>query len=203
MRKEDYIIELTSRLNGLTQEESDDAISYCTEYFDDAGEGNEEQVIEDLGMPAKFAAQMKANSVIRDNQNKSSKGKKQEKSSVKNIVVIILGICALPIALPLLFALMVVVFALFVTLGALLFAGIVTVIAVLFSGIPLVVNGFMNFSTPENALIAIGGGLLCVGIGMFLLLFLYHLIKTIIPAFTRAVTRLYHRALEGKKHEKA
>lgn len=64
MSKQEYIHQLKAKLKGLDEKEIEDAITYCEEYFDDAGEGNEEQVIKDLGTPGKFAAQLKAESII-------------------------------------------------------------------------------------------------------------------------------------------
>lgn len=204
MTKQQYLEELRVRLGGLSKEEIEDAISYCEEYFDDAGEGNEQQVIDDLGSPHKFAAQMRANAEIRRQNNEMNENANYEKkSSLKSIIAIILGICALPIALPLLLALICVIFALFITLVAFAFAGIVSVGAIAFTGFPLIINGFYHIETPGNALIAIGGGLLCIGLGLLLLLLFIWLIRTLLPAFTHMVTNLYHKAKEGKCNEKA
>ena len=65
MSKQQYLEELRVRLKGLSQDEIEDALSYREEYFDDAGEGNEQQVIADLGSPYKFAAQIRADAEIR------------------------------------------------------------------------------------------------------------------------------------------
>jgi len=105
--------------------------------------------------------------------------------------------------LPLLLALVAVIFALFITIGAFAIAGLASVGAIAFTGFPLLVNGFYHLETPGNALIAIGGGLLCIGLGILLLLLFIWLIRTLLPAFMRLVTNLYHKAKEGKHYEKA
>ena len=193
MSKQQYLEELRVRLKGLSQDEIEDALSYCEEYFDDAGEGNEQQVIADLGSPYKFAAQIRADAEIRrHNTTFANDQNTTKKSSLKSII-----------ALPLLLALVAVIFALFITIGAFAIAGLASVGAIAFTGFPLLVNGFYHLETPGNALIAIGGGLLCIGLGILLLLLFIWLIRTLLPAFMRLVTNLYHKAKEGKHYEKA
>lgn len=204
MSKQQYLEELRVRLKGLSQDEIEDALSYCEEYFDDAGEGRCNRIIADLGSPYKFAAQIRADAEIRrHNTTFANDQNTTKKSSLKSIIAIILGICALPIALPLLLALVAVIFALFITIGAFAIAGLASVGAIAFTGFPLLVNGFYHLETPGNALIAIGGGLLCIGLGILLLLLFIWLIRTLLPAFMRLVTNLYHKAKEGKHYEKA
>jgi len=117
--------------------------------------------------------------------------------------MIILGICALPIALPLLFAAIAVMFALVITVFALGVAGIVSFASILITGIPLMASAVTNYHTPSNAWIAAGGGFLCIGLGLLLSILFFSLIRTVLPAFTNALTRLYHKAQGGKRHEKA
>lgn len=206
MNKEAYISELRSRLSDLSEDEIADAISYCEEYFDDAGEGNEQQVIDDLGLPGKFAAQIKADAVIRQSakgRQENAERKYKKTSSLRNIALIIGGIFAFPIAIPLMIVVISLIFAFGVTLIALVFAGIITVGAVLFAGLPLLFNGLLILSTPGNALISIGGGLICIGLGLLMSCAVVILFKTIIPVFTNTVTRLYYRTKEKVKYEKA
>ena len=60
-----------------------------------------------------------------------------------------------------------------------------------------------NYHTPSNAWIAAGGGFLCIGLGLLLSILFFSLIRTVLPAFTNALTRLYHKAQGGKRHENA
>ena len=127
MKKAEYIAELKRRLANFSPSEVEDAVSYCEEYFEEAGDGNDQQVIDDLGTPAQFAAQLKAERSIRqEQQHRNHRRGNNPNSSLKNAGMIILGICALPIALPLLFAAIAVMFALVITVFALGVAGIVS-----------------------------------------------------------------------------
>ena len=68
MKKAEYIAELKRRLANFSPSEVEDAVSYCEEYFEEAGDGDDQQVIDDLGTPAQFAAQLKAERSIRQEQ---------------------------------------------------------------------------------------------------------------------------------------
>lgn len=52
--------ELKKLLSGISDEERDEALKYYEDYFEEAGSGNEEQVIQELGSPQKVAAMIKA-----------------------------------------------------------------------------------------------------------------------------------------------
>ena len=196
MKKAEYIAELKRRLANFSPSEVEDAVSYCEEYFEEAGDGNDQQVIDDLGTPAQFAAQLKAERSIRqEQQHRNYRRGNNPNSSLKNAGMIILGICALPI--------IAVMFALVITVFALGVAGIVSFASILITGIPLMASAVTNYHTPSNAWIAAGGGFLCIGLGLLLSILFFSLIRTVLPAFTNALTRLYHKAQGGKRHEKA
>ena len=204
MSRDEYLRILARELSRLPKEEFDRAMEYYTEYFEEAGEGQEQQVINDLGSPARFAAQLKAERSIRQEQQyHGDSRRKNPNSSLKNAGMIILGICALPIALPLMLAVVAVIFALIVTVLALGVAGIASFASILITGIPLLASAVTNYQTAGNAWIAGGGGLLCIGLGLLLSILFFTLIRSVLPAFTNALTRLYHKAQGGRRHEKA
>ena len=51
MTRKEYMIELRKQLKKLPHNEFNRAIEYYEEYFNDAGESNEIQVIEEIGSP--------------------------------------------------------------------------------------------------------------------------------------------------------
>ena len=61
MNREQFIAQLARLLQNLPPAERQEAIRYYQEYFDDAGEENEDTVIQELGSPGKVAASIKAN----------------------------------------------------------------------------------------------------------------------------------------------
>ena len=61
MNREQFIAQLARLLQDLPPAERQEAIRYYQEYFDDAGEENEDAVIQELGRPGKVVASIKAN----------------------------------------------------------------------------------------------------------------------------------------------
>ena len=55
MNREEYLKRLSFLLKDLPEEEIEDAIAYYEDYFEEAGEEKEEQVIKELGSPEKIA----------------------------------------------------------------------------------------------------------------------------------------------------
>ncbi len=60
MNRIEFMTELAALLQDVPAEERRDAMKYYNDYFDDAGEENEQRVIEELESPAKIAATIKA-----------------------------------------------------------------------------------------------------------------------------------------------
>lgn len=60
MSRREFMEELKKLLSGISNEERDEALKYYEDYFEEAGSGNEEQVIQELGSPQKVAAMIKA-----------------------------------------------------------------------------------------------------------------------------------------------
>lgn len=60
MTREEFMSRLTALLQDVPPAEREEAIQYYNDYFDDAGEGNEESVIASLGSPEEIAKSIKA-----------------------------------------------------------------------------------------------------------------------------------------------
>lgn len=60
MNRAEFMSRLTALLQDVPPAEREEAIAYYNEYFDDAGEGNEEGVIAALGSPEELARSIKA-----------------------------------------------------------------------------------------------------------------------------------------------
>jgi len=59
MTKEQFLFQLEQQLLDIPQDEREEALEYYRDYFNDAGEENEEGVIAELGSPKKVAASIK------------------------------------------------------------------------------------------------------------------------------------------------
>ncbi|MBE5966246.1 MAG: DUF1700 domain-containing protein [Lachnospiraceae bacterium] len=60
MSKIDFMKELESLLSDIPSDEKEEALQYYADYFEDAGEENEEAIIGELGSPARVASIIKA-----------------------------------------------------------------------------------------------------------------------------------------------
>ena len=69
MNREEYLKRLSFLLKDLPKEEIEDAIAYYEDYFEEAGEEKEEQVIKKLGSPEKIAKMIRDS--VQENQASS------------------------------------------------------------------------------------------------------------------------------------
>jgi len=161
MNRFEFIQELKVRLQRLPYDEINSAINYYEEYFDDAGTQNEQSVIAELGSPANVASQIIADFVIKDMKSSKDSGR----MGLSTVWLVILAIFASPIALPIAFAIVMVIFALVLCL----FAFIITGVALGLSGIVIFLMS-MTFIMRDfpTAIFFIGCGLVCLGIGIIL-----------------------------------
>ena len=60
MNRREFMEQLERLLSDIPQQEREEALEYYRNYFDDAGEENEDEVIRELGSPGKVAAIIKA-----------------------------------------------------------------------------------------------------------------------------------------------
>ena len=115
MTKKEYIYHLKNRLRNLPIDEVESAVDYVSELFDEAGEENAEEVARDLGSPAKFAAQIRAEYAINqhclpEDTTAVYREKPKSNNGWKTLALILLGIAALPVGLPLVLVLAVLIF---------------------------------------------------------------------------------------------
>lgn len=61
MDRQQFLQQLSALLSDITPEERGEAIRYYEEYFDEAGPGQEQAILAELGSPAKVAAIIRAN----------------------------------------------------------------------------------------------------------------------------------------------
>jgi uncharacterized membrane protein len=161
MNKEEYLKALSHALKKIPEEEKADILQYYWEYFNDAGEEKEAEVIAELGPPKKLAAQLRAEFTYED----AVKNPKSAKKSIRSAWVSVGAVCAAPIAVPLAITIAAVVASLVIALLALFVSLFVVFLclglsAILFFIAAVVV--FFNF--PPTGLFLSGAGLVCAGI---------------------------------------
>lgn len=196
MDKAGYLKSLRSRLHRLPVHEIDAALIYYEEYFDEAGEENEQQVIQQLGPPSQVAAQILADLAIKDLDATPTSTKK----NMSAMWLIILAILSAPLSLPLL----AVAIALIFSAGAVVFSFVIAIVAtvggVLFGGLVSLVSGFFILTDHwPTALLFIGIGLAITGFGVLIFSPTIRLIKRIGLVCVEGLARLFQRITRKRK----
>lgn len=159
MNKHTFLQRLEKALRHIPKEDREDAISYYTEYFEEMGADDTQDISQSLGEPEDIAKEIIVNCTEKRIEDQKTQG--GVKNSATVIWMIILSIFAAPIALPiaiagfaLLFAIVITIlafsFAIFCAGASLVFAGVMMFTAIFFSG-------------------GIGQGLVCAGMCFLLL----------------------------------
>ena len=146
MNKTQFLAELRHRLRKLPQAEIDGAIAYYTEYFDEAGEENQDNILAELGSPAAVAAKIIGEYGLNDAQ---AQEQAREEPKKRPLWAVITAICAAPIALPLAIAVVAVVFALVMVLFS-------VIISFWAAGLGLMANGLVCLATALRLIVMHG-----------------------------------------------
>lgn len=195
MNRSEYMKRLGYRLRRLPKEDFDRAMEYFTEYFEEAGPENEQQAIEDLGVPEAAADQ-----IVRDMAFENAREKNTSvKRGFSTVWIGILAIFAAPIGLPLAFAAAIVVLAFLITVVAIIFAIFVSAFSVALVSIPSVIAGVcLLFTSPANGIATIGVSLIGVGLGIIIIAGSIKLCKWFLNLMTKLFGKMARR---GKKHD--
>lgn len=161
MNRSEFFRNLELELFRMPAEERQAALDYYHEYFDDAGEENEQKVLEELGSPNQLAAKIKADSAIRQ---LDAEKRPTVKKGISAVWLVILAIFAAPIALPLAIGGAMLAIGIIAALIGILAALIIGVAALFFGGIVVVVAGAAIITTSlPVATYTIGVGLAVLG----------------------------------------
>jgi len=152
--------QLKKHLRKLPFDEVKEAVDYYEQYFDDAGEENEQAVLSELGSPSAVASQIVASFAAKDTGKSVQKG-------LSTAWMTILAIFATPAAQPVALAVAVLAFVLVVVM-------LIVVYSIGGAGVGLVAGGIMGVVTGgsvvlrsfSTALFFFGLGLIASGIGL-------------------------------------
>ena len=98
MNKQEYLSELEAHLASLSEEERNDALRFYEEYFEDMDIDDTVNISEQIGTPEEIAKEIIANCTEKHIETQKEKG--GVKNSTLVIWMIILGIIASPVAIP-------------------------------------------------------------------------------------------------------
>ena len=100
MNRDKYLNELDRYLKRLPQRDYESAVSYFREYFEDAGEENEQQVMAELGTPKEAAAEVLRN-LLSESQGELQRETGKRRRVGDNVKMAVLAVLAAPIGVPL------------------------------------------------------------------------------------------------------
>lgn len=168
MTRTDYLKELEQHLKALPKADYMEAMDYFTEYFDEAGSDREQEIILELGTPQEAAREIISNIL----DKKITEPKKSPRTRLQIIWLILLAICALPIGIPILLAVISLILSLILLILSLFLTGIMVCFALFLVGITFLWESLTLIPSPLPVLaMGFGAGLAAVGGGILLGLF--------------------------------
>lgn len=167
MNKKAFMEELRHLLKHLPKDDREDALNYYYEYFEEMGADEEQDVTIQVGQPKDAAREILASCTEKHLDNQKKMG--GMKNSAMVIWMIILGICASPIAIPF----VLVVIAMFFVVLLMLAAVVLTVAC---AGLSLFLAGFISLAAILWAgsfgqkMVCAGMGLIAIALGILLMI---------------------------------
>ena len=209
MNRVEFMEQLEQLLQDLPANDREDAITYYNDYFDEAGQENEAQVIRELGSPGKVAAIIKADlesGEAQEEQKKETPGARYQAPKKKNnlpwALIIVLIIFASPIILGVGGGLIGTVVGVFTAIVGCIAALLACGVALVFAGIVLFIFGIVRmFVNTLEALVTIGIGSLMIAFGLVLLVLFFWIVCRWIPALFRGCINLFQRLFHKNRKE--
>lgn len=218
MNRMEFMAELERLLADMPEEERQAAVQYYADYFADAGEANEADVIRELGSPEKAAESIKADYYgtefnEADYEHKDYMEKYRQKSSagsasgevgksrpwtsntLKLILIIAIAVVLWPVTLGIALAVFGIAAAVVCFFAVLVIASVAILIA---GGVTIVVGLAVAIAVPPAALVTAGIGLLMFVLGLIATVGTVKLCIIVYPAMLRGFVNLCRRPFYGK-----
>ncbi len=220
MNRIEFINQLEELLCDIPREDREDALDYYKDYLDDAGEEQEEQVLEELGSPKKVAKMIKDSLYQRNEsegeytetgyrnnryETKQELEKQMEHPSSNNakevnngwkiaciVLLIILG-------WPLIVSAAGIVFSVIVFVASLIFSLLMVGLCIIVAGVVLFVMGLVTIiTTPAIAVFLCGIGILLSIIGLLFTILWVKICQVVIPPMLRGFVALCRKPFNRK-----
>lgn len=157
----EYLDEVFNELQELPEDDRFDLIQYYEEYFLDSGK-TMEKILEEYGTPKQFVLKLKINYFSElDDSNGGKVNTKSSKRQVRLIWMVIIGLCASPLLIPLAIGFIAVIFGLMLALLMIIAAIYVGCISILGVGLFAIISGIGVLGQ------SVTSGLFYVGMGLF------------------------------------
>lgn len=195
MNKQQYIEQVHFYLKGMAPKDISDAIVYLDEYFEEAGVENEQKVIQELGTPQQYAQTIRADVISSSPPPPPSQNIKQSnKTTWQSISILILGIFALPIAVPLIFVALILIFTVLLVFMVLVFSLIIVLLSCIFSFFLLVFRFFSTIGVDMyDSLYLLGTILVSCGSALLTYYAIKWMVRKGLPALSHWIAQIYQR----------
>lgn len=211
MNRFEFMRRLEELLSDISPNEKEEALTYYNDYFNDAGEENEQQVIMDLESPEQVAKvvkeglgfQKQSENIPPQQTPEPAPAAEKKKDSLPAwaIVLIVIGVIfGSPLILSLAAALLGVAVAVIATLLSIVLAFGVTALALFVCGVVFFIVGFII--VPESfwlSIALIGSALLMGAIGILFMILTVLLVGVAIPAMCRGMALLWKKIFHKEK----
>ncbi|OTP11255.1 membrane protein [Enterococcus sp. 10A9_DIV0425] len=163
----EYLNELNDELREIPEDDRFDIIQYYEEYFLDADK-TVDQVVEEYGTPKQFALKLKINYFSEQDDSGKIDDRPNPRRQIRLIWMIVLGLFATPLLIPLALAFIAVIIGILVALVAVIISIYVVCISILGAGLFSMISGIavLNQSL-TSGLFFVGLGLLATGSAVF------------------------------------
>lgn len=189
MDRETYIKYLTDELKGYPSDDLEAAIEYVNEYYDEAQ--SPEDVIKGLGTPRKFAAQIKADSVL---NSEKSEGNKKGGSGFKTLIIVLLGIFSLPVSVPLILVVFAIMFAIFMAAFGIILALVAVGLSIPLGVFFVLGSGIAMLTVePVVGVFLIGLSFIGISISILIVLLIYWVIKYAVAGIVKFLSWIYNK----------
>lgn len=192
MNEKKFLEVLQQKLRHLPKEEREDAIAYYEEYLAEMNLSEEEDVTEKIGRPEDIAREILGNCAEKQLDEQKEKG--GIKNSAKLIWIILLGMCASPIAIPMAGALIILLLSCLLVVASIVLSIGCTGAAIFASGL-LCIPCLIWAAGFAQKLVCFGMGLICIGLGILLLIAMIKVAEWLV----HGIAYLFQKAFYRKK----
>lgn len=227
MNRYEFMRELEILLSDLSPQERADALSYYNDYFDDAGQSNEENVLKELKSPREVSDKIKDGlneasknqgsftengytdsrythpDFMANTQNKTSNSPyptPKKLSGWQIFFIILLALIAIPIFGPIAFGAISVIFGIVLTIICIVLTITILAFALLILGVVVFVVGIVTmFSVPFAGVLTSGVGLIVFALGILLGLFTIWIYAKAVPACIRGFVALCRLPFKNRR----
>lgn len=215
MNRQEFMRRLEELLNSIPASEREDALGYYNDYFDEAGEENEYQVIFELGSPEAVAEKILAD-VQQDSGSESemfesrnpqygaqasqkSNEKKKMSTSTKILIAVLLVL-----TFPLWIGIVAGAFGLIVGILGAIFGIVVgfsgAALGLVVGGVACIFGGILClFTAPVDGLVSIGVGAILTAVGILLAVPCVWCVGVWLPNWIKALVRWIKGIIQRRK----